>query len=593
MLGSIRDFSSTNGSVEGTAFFASSPGGQLAETMCREGHLRDLSAGYQRLDSEWIPEKQSMTVGTRTFTGPKLITKRWRLKEGSLLPIGADGTTKTRGISLSPQITAELVKRGLAADATEEQALEFLQRQLQITDPNNHTERGEHHMPPEAPPAPTTEEIRIKERGAERIRQSEINAIASKFGDRFTPDDQFKDMESLRGEAVEKGWSKEQFSEAVLNRMGEAKRVNIATDEGDTSDLGISEKELKKYSLARSIYDVGTGRGLDNIVREASDAYAKKIQRQPDGFFIAPDVLRGMNLGFPPELREMLRKYNISTRALSGASASTGGYTISTEVLGSSLIELLRNKTRLVQMGARQLTGLVGNIAIPRQAGGATAYWVNTNGPITPSQQAFAQLGLVPHRLGADTAYDKEFLIQSTLDVEAFTREDLMKVLAIEKDRAGINGNGANGEPLGILNMTGLNTVTFSGAPSWAKVVSFNTKLGQSNVADDSRAWLTTPGVEGSWMTTPKVANYPTFILGDDGKVVRRPFFETNQVPSDKVIYANWSDLILADWAGIDIVVDPYSLKRSGQIEVTIQLWTDLGARHTPSFCVSTDAGNQ
>jgi hypothetical protein len=168
-----------------------------------------------------------------------------------------------------------------------------------------------------------------------------------------------------------------------------------------------------------------------------------------------------------------------------------------------------------------------------------------------------------------------------------------MRILAIEKDRAAINGSGTNGEPLGLMNLTGLNSVSFSAAPTWAKVVSFNTKLGQSNVADDSRAWLSTPGVMGSWQSTPKVTNFPIFLIGDDGKVMGKMFLDTNQVPSDKVIYGNWSDLILADWAGIDIVVDPYSLKRTGQIEVTIQLWTDMGVRHTPSFCVSTDSGAQ
>jgi hypothetical protein len=58
-------------------------------------------------------------------------------------------------------------------------------------------------------------------------------------------------------------------------------------------------------------------------------------------------------------------------------------------------------------------------------------------------------------------------------------------------------------------------------------------------------------------------------------------------------VFGNWADLILAEWAGIDVVVDPYSLKKQGQIEVTITLWTDIGVRHAGSFTISADSGAQ
>ena len=79
----------------------------------------------------------------------------------------------------------------------------------------------------------------------------------------------------------------------------------------------------------------------------------------------------------------------------------------------------------------------------------------------------------------------------------------------------------------------------------------------------------------------------------DQGTVVGRPAYSTNQVPGDVVIYGNFNDLILADWAGIDVVVDPYTLKKQGMIEITVTLWCDVGVRHAVSFAVSTDSGAQ
>jgi HK97 family phage major capsid protein len=591
MIGSCRDFAPNAATMECGVYFDSTDEGTAAETKMREGHLTDLSAGYDPLESTWIGENETGIVKGRTFTGPVKVTSRWRLREVSAVPIGADEISKFRTLRSSQNVKQLLITRGLSPDATEEEMIRFLQTEFKPIS-NSTTTRGVQNMDPDKK-EPTTLEIRTQERQAEKIRQSEIRAIADKYADRFKADDQYKDMESLRNHAIDQQWNREQFSEAVLDRIADGKRTQLVDDDTAADKIGMSKKDLSKYSLTRAILELGSGRQLDGIEREASDAYAAKIGIKPNGIFLPPDLTTGVRQSMPAELTRMLNKYGISARALSSATAAAGGYTVGTEVLGASMIELLRNKTRLAQMGARQLSGLKGNIAIPRQAGGATTYWLSPNGTVTASDQSFAQLGLTPHRLVGDTAYDKELMVQSSIDVEAFVREDLMRVLAIAKDLAGINGSGVNGQPLGIMNLTGLNTQTFSGAPTWAKVVEFNTKLGVSNVAEDSRAWLSTPGVQGKWLSTPKATNYPIFIMDDGGKVLGKDFFDTNQVPSDKVIYGNWSDLIMADWAGIDVVVDPYSLKKTGQIEVTIMLWCDFGARHTPSFCVSTDSGAQ
>jgi hypothetical protein len=108
--------------------------------------------------------------------------------------------------------------------------------------------------------------------------------------------------------------------------------------------------------------------------------------------------------------------------------------------------------------------------------------------------------------------------------------------------------------------------------------------------------YLTTPNSAGKWLGIAEASNYPKWLWEGtvlDGVVVGMPAHSTLQVPGDKVIFGNFSDLVLADWAGIDIVVDPYSGKKQGLIEITITLWTDVGIRHVGSFAVSTDSGAQ
>lgn len=405
--------------------------------------------------------------------------------------------------------------------------------------------------------------IELEARRAESARVNEILAIGERHN---CPD--------MAREFIRNGKPVEEFRAEVLEKVYKARPIDTPDPE-----IGMSKKELKVYSIRRAILAMAEHKTLDGLEREASDAVAKLTKREPGGFFIPHDVMT-------------------EKRALSAGAFASGGATVATELLPANMIELLRNAALVSQLGARSLSGLVGNIAIPKVAGGGTAYWLPETGTVTEASQTFGQLALVPHRLSADTAYSKELLIQASIDVENFVREDLMTILAIEKDRAAINGLGANGEPLGILNTTGIKTVTFGAAATWAKVVDFETQIEGANARGGSRAYLTTPAVKGKWKSAVKVTNQAVFLWENgqspgSGIVNGYRAESTLQVPSDKVIFADWSDLILADWAGLDVVVDPYSSKKTGQIEITLTLWTDIGVRHPVSFCASTDSGAQ
>ncbi len=395
------------------------------------------------------------------------------------------------------------------------------------------------------------ERARAKKEELARVR--EIMAIAEKF-----------DCHEIGRKHIAEGSSVDEFKSAVLE--AKCKAVPI-----QTADLGMSNKEIRQYSIVRAIRSISETGQLDGLEKEASDATAKIIQRTPKGFFIPQDIM---------------------SRTLQSGVAGKGGYLVSSEVLATEMVELLRNKPLVARLGARTISGLVGNVAIPKVEGGATAYWLPETGEVPATSQSFAQLGLSPHRLVGDTAYTKELIMQSSIDVEAFVRNDLMTVLAIEKDRAAINGSGVSGQPLGILNTTGVKTVTFGGAPTWAKIVEFETQLAESNADIGSMAYLVSPAVRGKWKTTPKVPGQAIFLL-EENLANGYPVEATNQVPNNRVIFANWADFIFAEWAGIDVVVDPYSLKKQGMIEVTVTLWADQCLRHPVSFCVSTDSGAQ
>jgi HK97 family phage major capsid protein len=422
--------------------------------------------------------------------------------------------------------------------------------------------------------------------GAERVRTAEIYAIANKFN---------AEAEDVK-RAIEGGHSVDSFKAVVLEKRFNAKPVQAS------ASIGMSEKEVRRWSLTRAISVLGDKRQLDGIEKEASDAVAGQIKRTAGGFFIPEDIVNSrIGAGVPESevraLAESIRML-VANRTLQANTGAGGGYLVGTNVLGANLIELLRNAMQIQALGATSLSGLVGDVAIPRQLGGATTYWLSESSSGSAADQSFGQLGLTPKRLFAATGYSKQLLAQASLDVEAFVRSDLMKVIAIELDRAAINGNGAAGEPLGILNTTGVGSVTFGATATFNKVIAFETNVANSN-ADriGPMAYLSTPNVRGAWKGIQKATNYPLYLwdtgANGEGMVNGYRAAVSKNVPSDKVIFGAFSEVIYATWAGMDVVVDPYTLAGSGQIKVTLQLLTDIGLRHPAAFCISSDSGNQ
>ena len=155
-------------------------------------------------------------------------------------------------------------------------------------------------------------------------------------------------------------------------------------------------------------------------------------------------------------------------------------------------------------------------------------------------------------------------------------------------------GQQAGAQPVGIVNTSGVDaTVTFGGAPTWADVVAFETAIATANAAAASMAYLTTPGVRGSWKTVEAFASTGVTLWGRDQMVNGYNTEVTTSVPGNRVILGDFSQAVIADWDGMDIVVDPYSLSLNGQVRIVVQMLTDFGLRHPESFSVSVDAGNQ
>lgn len=369
-------------------------------------------------------------------------------------------------------------------------------------------------------------------------------------------------------------------------------------DDASHLNLGMNQKEVRAFSFLRAIHGLGTGRGLQGLEKEASDAHGKLIGAEcgPNSFFVPFDVQRGgaFSRGITPEQLQAMAFLNPQTRALFTNVYSGAGAFVGTELMGGSLIELLRNQMLTIQMGARSMSGMTGsNIAIPRQTGGATASWLAEDSTITATQQTVGQLNMTPHKLAAATAFTEQFAMQTSVDAENFVRQDLAAVTAIARDLAAIAGTGASGQPIGILNLGSGNLstpVTLSAAQSmtYANAVKFELNVSLNNANRGKLGYMASPTVKNNAKLIAEISAANSTPVWKDDRVNGYPALATNQIPTaTSVIFGNWDDLILVDFAQSNFFVDPYSLSLQGQIRVINRLYCDNGVRHGTSFAVA------
>jgi HK97 family phage major capsid protein/HK97 family phage prohead protease len=397
----------------------------------------------------------------------------------------------------------------------------------------------------------------------EAIRAEAAQAKAKELSEMIALGNRTKNSDMAQ-EFIANSRGLEELRTALLEKMS----ISATPVQNNAADIGLSHEETRSFSFLRAINYLANP--ADRSAREAagfeiaaSEAAAAKLGRQSRGITIPQEVLR---------------------RDLSVGVATAGGNVVATELDTASFIDLLRNASALDQAGATVLTGLVGNVAIPRQSGAATAYWVAESGAPSESQQTIDQVSLTPKTVAAFTDYSRRLMLQSSIDVENMVRRDLAAVLGLKIDSAGLYGTGSNSEPLGLKLISGIGTEDFTAdAPTFAEVVALESDVATANALLGSPVYLMNATMRGNLKTTKKDAGSGIFLM-ENGEVNGYRGVLSNQVASGDLWFGNFADMLIGYWSGLDIMVDPYTNSTSGTVRVIAMQDVDVAIRHPESF---------
>ena len=533
----------------------------------QSGILRNVSIGYQV--KEWAIEE-----GNKKDLNPTVRATSWELLEVSFVSVPAD-----------PSVGVD--------------------RSFPMTDPTEpEGETVEETLPDEAgaEPAEPSTQIIIQENKPVEIPTELLEAERSRTASLIALGDKHSLKKELVQQWIANGVDLQSARSQVLDliQSQSAQKDQVAP----LNPLGLSNREKESYSIARALHNrlqlmegKAPAQGLELEVHRAIEA---KLGRPTEGIYVpARDLNWGLNT----------RGYYGQRDTMQTGQDTLGGNLVDTELRSSEFIDALRNRAMISRLGARMLSGLQGNLDIPRQSGVTTTYWVAEGGTITESNLTIDLISMRPRDLTCLTSVTRRMLMQGSLDVEALIRFDMLQQMALGIDLAAISGTGISNQPLGILNYPGVNSVAIGangGAPAWSHLVQLETEIAVDNADDGTCYYLTNARTRGKLKTTAKVTGQDVFLWTDSptekgmGMINGYGAAVSNQVPSNgtkgsgsslsSIIFGDFSQLLIGEWGVLEIMPNPYGQGYpSGSVQIRTMVTVDVVPRRPQYFAVITD----
>lgn len=552
ILGVVERASISNGKGRAVVRFGKDARGEWAMRQAADGVLANVSFSYR------VSKYQEKRDGT-------LVAIRWEATEISLVTVPADNSVGI-GRSMKPirkTITMsdiDIVRRGSAADDTSDNG-------------GSRSQRG----------AFAAQEER------ERIQ----GLIA--MGRKYELDDDMVQRMIGAGSSIDD--ARERAADVVRAR-GRATATSTV-DFSSAHEIGMSNNDIGQFSICKALAAQLTGDWTHaGLEREASRAVSAKLGRQSQGIFVPMEVMK--------------RSPWQSRAAYTVGTPGQGGNLVEIGLAYDYFTEALRNESQVIAAGATMLTGLVGNVDIPRRITTTQTYWVAESGPITEAEATFEKIQLRPKTLGALSKMSRLALMQTTPAIETLTRADMLQQIGLGIDLAALSGTGASNQPLGIFGTAGIGALI--GGANGANItidtlIALESLLANSNAPVGTRGYLlntkaiaTLKSLKASTGQYLWTTDSPGQRSGTPPSINGYGVFPTNQLRSNltkgssagvcsELVFGAWNELIVAQWGVLEIIANPFDTGfAAGDITLRAMQTVDIAVRHAASFAVMSDA---
>ena len=374
-------------------------------------------------------------------------------------------------------------------------------------------------------------------------------------------------LRELADKALNDGFALDHFQrEAFEATKKELKRKpDLAADIASPLNVDLSRSEKQSYSLLRAISaSANNDWSKAGLEKEISDTIAQRSGQSNGGFYMPADMQWGR-------------------RDLTVGTNNAGGFLVGTDHDGASFIDALRAAMVTTRLGARVMSNLQGNVAIPKLATGTSTYWVAEDGAPTEGQPVFSSINLTPKNLASFVQISRNLLVQSDPSVEAVVQADITAAIAVAIDAAALAGTGSSNQPTGILATTGIGSVSFAsaGAPTFAEIVAIESAISADNAMGANMAFVTTPALAGTLKTTTKDSGSGRFV-SEDNAIMGYSVNPTSSMTANTILLGDFSQLMIAQFGAIEVITDRNA--QTGQLTLGLHCMIDTATRHAESF---------
>ena len=300
---------------------------------------------------------------------------------------------------------------------------------------------------------------------------------------------------------------------------------------------------------------------------------------------------------------------NMKEKSMSAGVDPSGGYIVPEDAI-SGVIEALKANVVAYELGARDMAANGSPMTIPKLSTSATGYWVSENSSITASDLGFEQINMTPKTVAGRVILSNLLLETSTPTADSIIEQDLASQLGLALDAGILNGSGAAGEPLGIMQTPGVTaTANVAGSdvpPTIPELMLVLEDLDAANALKGKLGWAVHPTLmnqirqmgsqnkgTGALVTNIEV-NRTVVSDGFADRILGYPFRTSTQMVAPTAVplalrslcFGNWDDVMVARWGGLRLLASDTSddAFSKDQTHIRATMRCDVALRHTESF---------
>jgi HK97 family phage major capsid protein len=337
---------------------------------------------------------------------------------------------------------------------------------------------------------------------------------------------------------------------------------------------GVGEKEISEFSFARLFV------GMASRNMQAVCPFELEMCR-------AAGALMGKDVTVP---------IPIVGKDMSTTIDSAGGFIVPTQVMAAQMIPLLQAMAIAPQLGVLNLPCSGSPVEVPKLTGGTTGGWISENVAAPTTEPTFGQIALTPHLYASEVRISLRTINLSSPSVDLIVRRQLARDMGLAKDAVIFNGSGTAGQPTGILQTTGINTVTSFGSASAAtaynKLIDMIKEVALDNALTPGCAWAIDTATWAKLEQMVDATDQPkerrlfgSLPLGES--LIGYRYKASTQLPANTILFGDFSQCYDANWGTLILRSSDQAGNLWHKFQVGIQgaFEMDVGVAQPTAFC--------